>query len=85
MFMSYQMVSARVIWSIEWFSVASIDQKIFGSLGEAVASIEAIFSKEWHLLQVHNHVFHQFEFSNHSLFVLIKISSFEFVNGSSII
>ena len=74
------MVSARVIWSIKWFSVTSIDQKIFGSLGEAIASIETIFSKEWHLLQVHNHVFHQFEFSNHSLFVLLNISIFETMN-----
>ena len=71
-------MSAWVIWSIKWFSVTSIDQKIFGSFWEAVTTIEAIFSKEWHLLQVHNHVFHQFEFSNHSLAVLLNMSSLQF-------
>ena len=69
----YQVVSAGVVGVVHGFSVASIDEEFLGSLGEAVAAVEAEFSEKRDSLQVDDHVFHQLEFSDQSLFLLGEV------------
>ena len=69
------MVTTRVISIVKWFTITSIDEEILGSLGKAVASIEAELAEKWHLLQVDNHVLHQFELANHLFLFLGKLGA----------
>jgi len=45
--------------------VSTWDEKVSWALGKAVASIEAEFTEEFDLLEVHDHVFDELEFSDH--------------------
>ena len=69
------MVTTRVISIVKWFTITSIDEEILWSLGKAVASVEAELAEEWHLLQVDNHVLHQFELANHLFLFLGKLGA----------
>ena len=69
------MVSASIVSVVHWFTVTSIDEELFGSLCEAIASVEAEFSEKWDSLEVDNHVFHEFEFSDQSFFLISEVIS----------
>ena len=69
------MVTTRVISIVKWFTITSIDEEILWALGKAVASVEAELAEKWHLLQVDNHVLHQFELANHLFLFLGKLGA----------
>ena len=69
------MMSASIVSVVHWFSVTSIDEKLFGSLSKTIAPVEAEFSEKWDSLEVDNHVFHEFEFSDQSFFLISEIIS----------
>ena len=71
----YQVVFAGIIGVIKWFSITGIDEQILGALGKAVAAVEAELAEEWHLLQVNNHVFHQFELADHLLLLFSEFGA----------
>lgn len=68
--LSYQVVFAGIIGIIKWFAITGVNEQILGALGKAVASVEAELAEEWHLLQVDDHVLHQFELADHLLLLL---------------
>ena len=69
------MVSASIVSVVHWFSITSIDEKLFGSLCKTIAPVEAEFSEKWDSLKVDNHVFHEFEFSDQSFFFISEVIS----------
>ena len=77
-YMTYQVVATGVIGSVKGLAITGIDQEVLGALGEAVASIEAEFAEEWDLLQVDNHVLHQFKLADHLFLLLGKLGSADF-------
>jgi hypothetical protein len=70
-----QVVSASVISTVHWLSITGINQKFFGPLGEAVASVKAKLSEKWNSLEIHDHVLHQLELSDQSFFLFGEVVS----------
>jgi len=71
---------ASRISTVHGSRISSWDEKISRALGKAVTSVEAEFAEEFDLLEVHDHVFDQLEFSDHFLLFLGKLGSAHDVN-----
>ena len=69
------MVSTSIICPVHGFSVTGVDEEFLGSLGKAVASVEAKLAKERNALEVDDHVLHQLELADERLFLLGEVVS----------